>query len=114
MVGGGKVGMEVPVVALAAKMTRWAVGGRRSHPFVYFFVLPLSILCHLLLLLHFSVSASSGFSSCSDFNSSLSVILSSISPFPSHAIVFPFFLFLFCLYFFLCIPLVVPLLLIIS
>ena len=26
--------MEVPVVALAARMTRWSVGGRRSHPFV--------------------------------------------------------------------------------
>ena len=38
MVGGGEVGMEVPVVALAARMTRWAVGGRRSHPFVSFFV----------------------------------------------------------------------------
>ena len=35
MVGGGEVGMEVPVVALAARMTRWAVGGRRSHPFVF-------------------------------------------------------------------------------
>ena len=34
MVGGGEVGMEVPVVALAARMTRWAVDGRRSHPFV--------------------------------------------------------------------------------
>ena len=36
MVGGGEVGMEVPVVALAARMTRWAVGGRHSHPFVSF------------------------------------------------------------------------------
>ena len=36
MVGGGEVGMEVPVVALAARMMRWAVGGRRSHPFVSF------------------------------------------------------------------------------
>ena len=36
MVGGGEVGMEVPVMALAARMTRWAVGGRRSHPFVSF------------------------------------------------------------------------------
>ena len=26
--------MEVPVVALAARITRWAVGWRRSHPFV--------------------------------------------------------------------------------
>ena len=31
MVGGGEVGMEVPVVALAVSMTRWDVGGRRSH-----------------------------------------------------------------------------------
>ena len=31
MVGGGEVGMEVPVVALAARMTCWAVGGRLSH-----------------------------------------------------------------------------------
>ena len=38
MVGGGEVGMEVPVVALAARMTCWAVGGRRYHPFVSFFV----------------------------------------------------------------------------
>ena len=37
MVGGGEIGMEVPVVALAARMTRWAVGGRQSHPFVSFF-----------------------------------------------------------------------------
>ena len=36
MVGGGEVGMEVPVVVLAARMTRWAVGGRRYHPFVSF------------------------------------------------------------------------------
>ena len=36
MLGGDEVGMEVPVVALAARMTRWAVGGRRSHPFVSF------------------------------------------------------------------------------
>ena len=28
--------MEVPVVALAARMKRWAVGGRRSHPLVSF------------------------------------------------------------------------------
>ena len=33
---GGEVIMEVPVVALAASMTRLAVGGRRSHPFVSF------------------------------------------------------------------------------
>ena len=38
MVGGGKVGMEIPVVALASRMTRWAVGGRRSHPFFSFFI----------------------------------------------------------------------------
>ena len=38
MVGGGEVGMEDPVVALSARMTRWAVGGRRSHPFVSFSV----------------------------------------------------------------------------
>ena len=36
MVGGGEVVMEVPVVALATRMTRWAVGGRRSHSFVSF------------------------------------------------------------------------------
>ena len=36
MVWGGKVGTEVPVVALAARITRWAVGGRRYHPFVSF------------------------------------------------------------------------------
>ena len=29
--------MEVPVVALATRMTRFAVGGRRSHPFVSFY-----------------------------------------------------------------------------
>ena len=28
--------MEVPVVALAARTKRWAVGGRRSHPLVSF------------------------------------------------------------------------------
>ena len=31
MVGGDKVAMEVPMVALAARMTSWAVGGRRPH-----------------------------------------------------------------------------------
>ena len=36
MVGGSEVGMEVLVVALAARMTLWAVSGRRSHPFVSF------------------------------------------------------------------------------
>ena len=36
MVGGGEVGMEVLVVALATRMARLAVGGRRSHPFVSF------------------------------------------------------------------------------
>ena len=36
MVGGVEVGMEVPVVELAARMARLAVGGRRSHPFVSF------------------------------------------------------------------------------
>ena len=34
MVGVGEVRMEVTVIALAARMTRWAVGGRQSHPFV--------------------------------------------------------------------------------
>ena len=34
MVGGGKVEMEVLVVALSDRMKRWAIGGRRSHPFV--------------------------------------------------------------------------------
>ena len=34
MVGGKDFGMDVLVVALAARMTRWAVGGRRSHPLV--------------------------------------------------------------------------------
>ena len=37
MVGGGEVGMKVPLVALAARMTRLAVGGRRSYTFVFFF-----------------------------------------------------------------------------
>ena len=36
MVGGSEVGMEVLVVALAARMTRWAVSRRRSRPFVSF------------------------------------------------------------------------------
>ena len=36
MVDGGEAVIEVPLVALAARMTRWAVGGRRFHPFVYF------------------------------------------------------------------------------
>ena len=36
MVGGGKVGMEVLLVALSARIMRWAVGGRWSHPLVYF------------------------------------------------------------------------------
>ena len=31
--------MEVPLVSLAARMTRWAVGGRRYHPFVSFYTL---------------------------------------------------------------------------
>ena len=35
-VGGGEDGMEVLLVALATRMTSWAVGGRRSHPSVYF------------------------------------------------------------------------------
>ena len=39
MVGGSEVRMEVPVVALAARMTRWAIGGRWSHPFVSFYAL---------------------------------------------------------------------------
>ena len=34
--GGGKVGMEVPLVAIIAGMTCWAVGGRQSHPLVSF------------------------------------------------------------------------------
>ena len=32
MLGGGEVGMEVLVVAIAARMTRWAFGGSWSHP----------------------------------------------------------------------------------
>ena len=36
VVGGGEVGMEVPVVVLAARMTLWVIGGRRSHPLVSF------------------------------------------------------------------------------
>ena len=36
MVGDGEDGMEVTVVALAARMMRWAVSGRRSQPFVPF------------------------------------------------------------------------------
>ena len=38
-VDGGEVRIEVLLVALAARMTRWAVGGRRSHTFVFFFTL---------------------------------------------------------------------------
>ena len=38
MVGGSEVGMEVPLVALAAKMMRWEVGGRQSHTLVSFSV----------------------------------------------------------------------------
>ena len=34
MVGGADFGVGVPVVALAARMTRWAVNGRRYHPLV--------------------------------------------------------------------------------
>ena len=34
IVGGGEVGMEVPLVALTARMARWDIGGRRSHPLV--------------------------------------------------------------------------------
>ena len=37
--GYDEVGMEVPLVALAARITRWAVGGRRSHTLVYFYAL---------------------------------------------------------------------------
>ena len=33
---GGKLGIEVLLVALAARMNRWAVGGRRYHLFVFF------------------------------------------------------------------------------
>ena len=33
---GGEVGIEVPLVALAYMMTRWAVGGIWSHLFVSF------------------------------------------------------------------------------
>ena len=36
MVGGGEVAMEVPLVELSARMMRWAVGGRQSHPLVSF------------------------------------------------------------------------------
>ena len=36
MVGGGEVELEVPVVALATRMTHLDVGGRRSYPFVSF------------------------------------------------------------------------------
>ena len=36
MVGGGEVVMEVRVVALASRMTRWADGWRLSHSFVSF------------------------------------------------------------------------------
>ena len=31
-----EVGIKVLLVALAARMTRWTVGGRRSYPFVSF------------------------------------------------------------------------------
>ena len=37
IVRGDQVRMEVLVVALAARMTIWAIGGRRSHPLVRFF-----------------------------------------------------------------------------
>ena len=36
IVGGCEVGVEVPVVALAARMTRWAIRGRYYHPLVSF------------------------------------------------------------------------------
>ena len=36
IVGGGEVKMEVPLVALASRMTRWDICGRRSHPLVSF------------------------------------------------------------------------------
>ena len=36
MVDGGEVGIKVLLVAFAARMTCWAVGVRRSHPFVSF------------------------------------------------------------------------------
>ena len=32
ILGSSEDGMEVPLVALAARMTRWAIVGRRSHP----------------------------------------------------------------------------------
>ena len=38
--GGGKSVIKVLLVALAARMTCWAVGGRRSHPLVSFPALP--------------------------------------------------------------------------
>ena len=31
---GGDDGMTMPYDALAARMTRWAVGGRQSHPLI--------------------------------------------------------------------------------
>ena len=36
MVGGGEVGIEVPLVALTVRMACQAVGGRRFHPLVSF------------------------------------------------------------------------------
>ena len=39
VVGCGKVGMDVPVKSLAARMTHFAVGGRLSKPFVSLYVL---------------------------------------------------------------------------
>ena len=36
MVDGGRVGIEVLLVALATRITFWAVGGRRYHPFISF------------------------------------------------------------------------------
>ena len=33
---GNRVGIEILLVALVARMTRWSVGGRRSHPLVSF------------------------------------------------------------------------------
>ena len=36
MVNGGEVRIDVLLVALASRMTFWAVGGIQSHPFVSF------------------------------------------------------------------------------
>ena len=40
---GGEVGIKVPLVVLAASMTCWTVGVRRSHPSVSFYALQCAV-----------------------------------------------------------------------